>query len=64
MINDLLKIKSEATLLEPVLNSIPSEAAERGVVNNNNLRRHFNILKYPGREVKPVPDAESGKHIF
>ena len=45
MINDLLKIKSEATLLEPVLNSIPSEAAERGVVNNNNLRRHFNTLK-------------------
>lgn len=60
MINDLLKIKSEATLLEPVLNSIPSEAAERGVVNNNNLRRHFNTLKQAAFENHAVDEELNG----
>ena len=60
MINDLLKIKSEATLLEPVLNSIPSEAAERGVVNNNNLRKHFNTLKQAAFENHAVDDELNG----
>jgi len=60
MINDLLKIKSEATLLEPVLNSIPSEAAERGVVNNNNLRKHFNTLKQAAFENHAVDEELNG----
>jgi len=60
MINDLLKIKSEATLLEPVLNSIPSEAAERGVVNNNNLRKHFNTLKEAAFENHAVDEELNG----
>jgi len=60
MINDLLKIKSEATLLEPVLNSIPIEAAERGVVNNNNLRKHFNSLKEAAFENHAVDEELNG----
>ena len=60
MINDLLKIKSEATLLEPVLNSIPAEAAERGVVNNNNLRKHFNTLKQAAFENHAVDEELNG----
>jgi len=60
LINDLLKIKNEATLLEPVLNSIPTEAAERGVVNNNNLRRHFNTLKQAAFENHAVDEELNG----
>merc|ERR1712212_305629 len=60
MINDLLQIKSEANLLEPVLKSIPSEAVERGVVNNNNLRKHFNALKQAALEQHSVDEELNG----
>ena len=60
MNHDLLQIKSEANLLEPVLKSIPSEAVERGVVNNNNLRKHFNALKQAALEQHSVDEELNG----
>ena len=48
MISDLKRITNESAFLHPILNSLPSNAVESGVVSSGVLRTSFGDLKQLG----------------